>query len=116
MSGRGSKRQYEREAVVTDALVVGVVPAGTAPFRGHTRNMSPGGVYVDAEVTLAVGSEVQLFIGSPRGSAALRTVGTVVHSEAGVGFGVRFSDSESDVDGEVRAFVAEFIKTYCKQP
>ena len=103
------KREFDREPVEAEALVVEMREAGGRSFAGRTRNLSPGGAYVEAHADVAVGTELQLFIGSLRSTAALRVVGTVAHAHPGVGFGVSFSDA----DEESREYVADFIRRFC---
>ena len=68
------------------------------------------GIFVESAATVKIGDEVQLFVGSMRSSAALRTVARVMHVEPGVGFGARFVDE----DEESRSCVANFIDRFRK--
>ena len=106
----GAKREFPREPIHTEALIVQASGDGRT-FAGHTRNLSVGGAFIESTDDVAVGAEVQLFIGSSKAAAALRTAGVVVHIAQGEGFGVRFLD----VDDESRDYVASFISRFCQK-
>ena len=86
-------------------------PDGARSRVGTTRDISLNGVFVETQIEVTVGSEVQLFIGSMRTAAALRVVAQVVHVEPGIGFGARFLDD----DQEARDVVANFINRFKKK-
>lgn len=111
MASPDIKREFERHLVETETLIVELRDGQGRSSSGRTRNMSPGGAYVETDEPPPLGAEVQLFIGSARAAAALRTAATVVHVDAGQGFGAKFLD----VDEESRDYVATFIKRFCKK-
>src|SRR5579859_272436 len=104
--GRKVPREFERELVQTETLVVEMRESGGRAVSGQSRNLSLNGIFVETRETVDVGSEVQLFIGSMSSSSALRVVAKVVHVTPGEGFGAQFLD---DTD-EAREYVAAFIR------
>jgi Tfp pilus assembly protein PilZ len=105
-------REFERELVQTETLVVEMRDEGGKALSGQSRNLSLNGIFVETREPVTVGAEVQLFIGSMSSSSALRVVATVVHVVPGEGFGAHFLD---DTD-EARDYVAAFIKRFRKHP
>jgi len=104
-------REFERELVQTETLVVEMREAGGGrALSGQSRNISLNGIFVEAKEAPPVGTEVQLFIGSMVSSSALRVTATVVHIAPGEGFGARFLDDTE----EARDYVAAFIKRFRK--
>src|SRR5690349_4052768 len=101
-------REFERELIQTETLVVEVREGGGRAVSGQSRNMSLTGIFVDTKDVPAVGAEVQLFIGSVSSSSALRVMAKVVHTTPGSGFGARFLD---DTD-EARDYVASFLTRF----
>jgi hypothetical protein len=104
------RREFDRQLVRTETMIVELHPDGARTQVGTTRDISLNGVFVESQVTLAVGTEVQLFVGSLRTAAALRVYARVVHIEPGVGFGARFLDDNE----EARDVVAQFIQRFRK--
>ena len=103
-----SNRQFERELVRTETLVVeGRIPDGRA-LTGYSRNLSLSGIFVETETPVTEGTEVQLFIGSYHSPLALRVVAPVVRSNPGIGFGGRFVDATDDGRNHVAAFLRRF--------
>jgi hypothetical protein len=102
------RREFEREMVRTETLIVESHPEGVRTILGTSRNLSKSGIYVESTATVKIGDEVQLFIGSMRSAAALRAVARVMHVEPGVGFGAHFIDE----DDESRTCVAAFIERF----
>ena len=106
-----NKREFERQPVHTEALIVVAHESGTgASILGKTRNLSAGGGFIETSDPPALGVEVQLFIGSASAAAALRAFGIVVHVEPGIGFGVQFLDA----DDASRKDIATFIDRFCQ--
>lgn len=103
-----TKRDFERELVRTETLIVESHPDGARTVLGTSRNLSKSGIFVESTATLQVGDEVQLFVGSMRSSAALRALARVVHVEPGVGFGARFVDEDDESRDCVEAFIERF--------
>ncbi len=100
-------REFERELVQTETLVVEMRDAGGHAMSGQSKNLSLTGIFVEAKGSPPVGSEVQLFIGSMASSSALRVTATVVHV-AEDGFGARFVDDTEEARGYVGAFITRF--------
>ena len=107
-----SQRAFERELIQTEALVVELRSEGGRAVSGRSRNLSLTGIFVETSEPIEAGAEVQLFVGSPTGAAALRVLARVVHIHPGIGFGAQFLDE----DDEARAFVASFIERVQKKP
>ena len=107
-----ARRDFSRELVRTETLIVESHPAGVRTVLGTSRNLSKSGIFVESEAVMKIGDEVQLFVGSMRSSAALRAVAKVVHVEPGVGFGAHFIDD----DDESRECVAAFIGRFQREP
>lgn len=105
-----ARRDFEREMVRTETLIVESHPEGARTVLGTCRNLSRSGIFVESSAELKIGDEVQLFVGSMRSAAALRAVARIVHLEPGVGFGARFIDE----DEESRQCVATFINRFKK--
>ena len=105
-----ARRDFEREMVRTESLIVESHPEGALTVLGTSRNLSRSGIFVESSAELKIGDEVQLFVGSMRSAAALRAVARVVHVEPGVGFGARFIDE----DDESRQCVSTFIHRFKK--
>jgi hypothetical protein len=101
-------RDFERELVRTETLIVESHPEGMRTILGTSRNLSKSGIFVESTATIAVGEEVQLFVGSMRSAAALRVLARVVHVEPGVGFGARFVDEDDESHDCVGAFITRF--------
>jgi hypothetical protein len=105
------RREFDRQLVRTETMVVEMHPEGARSRVGTTRDISLNGVFVESQMELVVGSEVQLFIGSLRTAAALRVYANVVHVEPGVGFGARFLDDNEEARDVVASFIQRFKKT-----
>ncbi len=105
-----ARREFERELVRTETLIVESHPAGVRTVLGTSRNLSRSGIFVESLAEVKIGDEVQLFVGSMRSAAALRTVAIVMHVEPGVGFGARFLDEDDDSRNCVTAFIDRFKK------
>jgi hypothetical protein len=105
-----AKREFERELVRTETLIVESHPAGMRTVLGTSRNVSRSGIFVESTAELKIGDEVQLFVGSMRSAAALRAVARVVHVEPGVGFGAHFIDEDAESRHCVAAFIERFKK------
>jgi hypothetical protein len=101
-------RDFEREMVRTEALVVELRGSGGRAISGESRNLSLGGIFVETPESIEVGAEVQLFVGSMRSTSALRVFARVVHVVPGVGFGARFLDDTEEGRGYVAAFLDRF--------
>jgi hypothetical protein len=106
-----ARRDFERELVRTETLIVESHPEGMRTVLGTSRNLSKSGIFVESTAEVKVGDEVQLFVGSMRSAAALRAVARVMHVDPGVGFGARFVDE----DDESRDCVAAFLQRFKKQ-
>ncbi len=106
-----ARRDFEREMVRTETLIVESHPEGVRTVLGTSRNLSRSGIFVESTATVKVGDEVQLFVGSMRSAAALRAVARVMHVEPGVGFGARFTDEDDESRGCVSAFIERFKKS-----
>jgi hypothetical protein len=106
-----ARRDFERELVRTETLIVESHPDGVRTVLGTSRNLSRSGIFVESSAKVAVGDEVQLFVGSMRSAAALRAVARVMHVDPGVGFGARFVDEDDESRECVAAFLARFKKT-----
>jgi hypothetical protein len=109
--GRRIPREFERELVHTETLVVEMREQAGRALSGQSRNISLTGIFVEAREPLEVGTEVQLFIGSLSSASALRAMAKVVHVVPGEGFGAHFIDEST----EAREFVAAFIKRFRKR-
>ena len=105
-----ARRDFEREMVRTETLIVESHPEGVRTVLGTSRNLSKSGIFVESSAEVKIGDEVQLFVGSMRSSAALRTVARVMHVEPGVGFGARFIDDDDESRGCVSSFIDRFKK------
>ncbi len=105
-----ARRDFEREMVRTETLIVESHPEGVRTVLGTSRNLSRSGIFVESSATVKVGDEVQLFVGSMRSAAALRVVARVVHVDAGVGFGAHFVDEDDESRGCVASFIERFKK------
>lgn len=105
-----ARRAFERELVRTETLIVESHPQGMRTVLGTSRNLSRSGIFVESSAEVKIGDEVQLFVGSMRSAAALRTVARVVHVEPGVGFGAHFVDEDEDSRNCVTAFIDRFKK------
>jgi hypothetical protein len=105
-----AQRDFERELVRTETLIVESHPEGVRTVLGTSRNLSKSGIFVESSAELKIGDEVQLFVGSMRSAAALRAVAKVVHVEPGVGFGARFTDEDEESRECVAAFIHRFKK------
>jgi len=106
-----ARRDFEREMVRTETLIVESHPEGMRTVLGTSRNLSKSGIFVESNATVKIGDEVQLFVGSMRSAAALRAVARVVHVEPGVGFGARFIDEDDESRQCVSTFIDRFKKT-----
>ncbi len=102
-------RELERELVQTETLIVEMRDSGGHSLSGQSKNLSLTGIFVEAKESPAVGSEVQLFIGSMASSSALRVTATVVHVEPD-GFGAKFVDDTEEARGYVAAILVRFRK------
>ena len=101
-------REYERELVQTETLVVELrAPSGNA-ISAQSRNLSLNGIFVETNEVVEVGEEVQLFIGAMSSASALRVAAKVVHVVPGEGFGARFLDESTEARDCVAAFLARF--------
>ena len=105
------KREFERELIQTEALVVEVREEGGRSVSGKTRNISVGGTFIETSERLTVGTQLQIFVGSARSSLALRAMGEVMHVTP-EGFGLRFID----VDEQSRQYVQSFINHFRHVP
>jgi hypothetical protein len=105
------RREFDRHLVRTETMVVEIHPEGSRTVVGTTRDLSRSGVFVESQIEVAIGTEVQLFIGSMRTAAALRVVACVVHVEPGVGFGARFVDEDDESREVVESFISRFRRT-----
>lgn len=105
---KATPRVFDRELVHTEALVVELRVPGGVGHMGHSWNLSLSGIFVEIAEVPAVGSDVQLFVGSAKTPLALRAMARVVHVTPGLGFGARFLDDTP----EARAHVANFIKRF----
>jgi PilZ domain-containing protein len=105
------QRAFQRELIQTEALVVELREPGGRGVSGRSRNLSLNGIFVETEEQVNIGEELQLFVGSPAGAAALRVMARVVHIHPGVGFGAQFLDDNS----ESREYVAAFIQRVKKK-
>ena len=103
-----ARRDFERELVRTETLIVESHPEGVRTVLGTSRNLSKSGIFVESSSNVKIGDEVQLFVGSMRSAAALRAVAKVMHVEPGVGFGARFIDEDDESRECVAAFIARF--------
>jgi hypothetical protein len=103
------RRDFERELVVTETLIVESHPEGVRTVLGTSRNLSKSGIFVESNANLKIGDEVQLFVGSMRSAAALRAVARIVHIDKG-GFGARFVDEDEESRDCVTAFLDRFKK------
>ena len=87
MEHRRSDRRYERR------VPIGFAHEGTS-FRGETRNISLGGVFIDTEQTLPFGARVTLTFSVPTQNEPIEVEGQVrwLEMEDGRlrGLGVRF--------------------------
>lgn len=105
------KRDFTRELVRTETLIVESHPEGVRTVLGTSRNLSKSGIYVESTAPVKIGDEVQLFVGSMRSAAALRAVAKIVHVEEGVGFGAHFIDEDDESRDCVSLFIERFKKT-----
>jgi len=104
-------REFERELIHTETLVVEMREGGGRALSGVSRNMSLNGIFVETKDVPEVGSEVQLFIGSMSSSSALRVAAHVVHATPGTGFGAHFLDDTE----ESREYVSSFLNRFRKR-
>ncbi len=77
-------------------------------YCGRTRDVSAGGLFIDTEVGLPVGTEVTVDLRIPGMHAALRSevVWALVGKDGrSVGFGVRFLSVPAAVEHKLRAFM-----------
>lgn len=105
-----ARRDFERELVRTETLIVESHPEGMRTVLGTSRNLSKSGIFVESKADVKIGDEVQLFVGSMRSAAALRVVARVMHVDPGVGFGARFVDEDDESRECVAAFIGRFKK------
>ena len=105
-----ARRDFERELVRTETLIVESHPEGVRTVLGTSRNLSKSGIFVESTAVLKLGDEVQLFVGSMRSAAALRAVAKVMHVEPGVGFGAHFIDEDDESRECVSSFISRFKK------
>lgn len=110
-SSGNARRDFERELVRTETLIVESHPEGMRTVLGTSRNLSKSGIFVESDAAVKLGDEVQLFVGSMRSAAALRAVARVMHVEPGVGFGARFIDEDDESRQCVATFIERFKKT-----
>lgn len=103
-----ARREFVREMVRTETLIVESHPEGARTVLGTSRNLSKSGIFVESTAQVKIGDEVQLFVGSMRSAAALRVVARVVHVEPGVGFGAHFVDEDEESRDCVSAFITRF--------
>ncbi len=103
-----ARREFEREMVRTETLIVESHPEGVRTVLGTSRNLSKSGIFVESSANVKLGDEVQLFVGSMRSAAALRAVARVMHIEPGVGFGAHFIDEDDESRECVTAFIHRF--------
>jgi|SRR5579883_2946515 len=101
-------RDFERELVQTETLVVELHDGGGRALTAHSRNLSLSGIFVETPEPIDVGVEVQLFVGNSGNSSALRVFARVIHVAPGVGFGARFLDDSEEGRGHVAAFLERF--------
>ncbi len=108
-SVRRIPREFERELIATETLVVETRDGAGRAVSGQSRNMSLSGIFVETREPPEVGAEVQLFIGAVSSAAALRVMARVVHAGTD-GFGARFLDDTAEARDFVSTFLARFRK------
>jgi hypothetical protein len=101
-------REFEREMVKTETLVVEARPTGGRAISAVSRNLSLSGIFVESTEKFSLGDEVQLFIGNVSSASALRVVARVVHVVDGVGFGAHFTDDTPEGRETVGRFLTRF--------
>jgi PilZ domain-containing protein len=104
-------REFQRELVQTETLVIEMRQSGGRSLAGRSRNLSLAGIYVETAESIDVGAEVQLFVGSTSSPAALRVIAEVVHVEPGSGFGARFLDDSAESRECITTFLARVSKS-----
>ncbi len=103
-------REFTRELVQTETLVVELRDTGGRAIAGISRNLSATGIFVETAEAPPAGTEVQMFIGSASSPSALRVTAQVVHVEETSGFGARFLDASEEARECVSGFMNRFRK------
>ncbi len=99
-----TRREFDRESMRTEALVVRVSGQGGKSVLGESRDVSLKGMFVESSDQLAIGDEVKLFIADERTGTVLRIEAQVVQHRDG-GFGVAFVDASEAARRQIRAFI-----------
>ncbi len=99
-----TRREFDRESMRTEALVVRVSGQDGKSVLGESRDVSLKGMFVESSEQLAVGDEVRLFIADERTGTVLRIEAKVVQQRDG-GFGVAFVDGSEAARRQIRAFI-----------
>jgi len=99
------KRQHTR---VTVSAVVNLSSADNF-YAGAARDISVGGLYVETETGLAIGTEVTALLRLPSKVLSLRAevVWSVATGSKTVGMGLRFLNMPGPAKREIEAFMAQ---------
>src|SRR5688572_24496377 len=87
------RRRTSRYPFVLEVTLV--VAGGGRRLTGRSADLSKSGIFVRLAATVAEGRRVELLIRSERLGINVATQGTVVHSLAGFGVGIRFASQSA---------------------
>jgi hypothetical protein len=100
----GARRWHRfRFDVPVRVLLLGVGGARKQEFAGRGTGMNEGGIGLDVEAPLAVGSQVQVEFTPPYAGLTLRVRGQVRHAD-GTRYGVEFLADDTAEQQEVELF------------
>jgi Tfp pilus assembly protein PilZ len=100
------RRQHPRKAVALRVTMLML-----EPVQGYVRDLSLGGIFVNTNVRMKVGQEVELEIEVKHGEP-IRILAEVVRAVQPIGVALRFRDAET----ETRARLDKLLVAEGKQP
>ncbi|MBC7792743.1 MAG: PilZ domain-containing protein [Clostridia bacterium] len=104
------RRRATRHPIVLD-IVFGL--HGTAPkSRGRSVDVSRTGLFIMTDAVFAEGKRVDLIINGTDGKAPLLASGTVIHSVAELGIGVRFSEQTDMARKRLQQLIEAFYERH----
>jgi hypothetical protein len=104
------RRDFIRTLVRTETLEVEVLLADGKKILGQSRDVSLSGIFVQTTEPPPPGTELHLLVSSLSGTAALRILSRIVHSEPGVGFGARFVAPAEEARGYLVALISKLTQ------
>jgi uncharacterized protein (TIGR02266 family) len=97
-------RQHPRVSIAVDVDVT----SGSNFYAGQTRDLSLGGLFVETEVALPIGIEIEVKLRLPKGTFLLRceVVWQLSDRDRNVGLGLRFIDLPKETKRAIEAFMS----------